>query len=61
MTETITGTTILTNTHAVVLLHLSSGNTAMVDYSVSVGDVMIAVLLVVMLSFQILEVWRNRR
>jgi hypothetical protein len=61
MTEIITSTTTLTNTQPVVLLHLSSGNTAMVAYTVSVGEVMIAVLLVAMLSIQVLNLWRNRR
>jgi hypothetical protein len=60
MTEIITATTTLTSTRPVVIVQLSSGNLAMVDYSLSVGDVMIALLLMVLVSLQVLQVWRNR-
>jgi hypothetical protein len=61
MTEIITATTIFTNSHPVVIVQLSSGNMAMVDYSVSAGEVMIAVLLVVQVVLQVVSTWRNRR
>jgi|WetSurMetagenome_2_1015567.scaffolds.fasta_scaffold110810_3 hypothetical protein len=61
MTEIITGTTTLTNTHPVLLLQLTSGNLAMVDYSVTAGDISIIVLLVAMLSLQVCQLWTSAR
>jgi hypothetical protein len=34
---------------------------AMVDYSLSVGDIMIATLLVILVVFQAAQIWRARR
>lgn len=61
MTDIITSTTTFTNSHPVVIVQLSSGNFGMVDYSVSAGEVMIAVLLVVLVALQVVNTWRNRR
>jgi len=54
-------TTTLTNTHSVVLLELSSGNVAMVEYSITAGDVLIATLLLALLTLYVVEIWRGRR
>lgn len=54
-------TTTLTTTHSVVLVQLSSGNVAMVEYSISVGDVLIATLLAALLALRIVDIWRGRR
>lgn len=59
--DPITATSTLTDTRAVVLVTLSSGNVAMVDYSISVGDLMIATLLLILVVFQAAQIWRARR
>lgn len=61
MTDIISPTTTLTNTHAVVMVTLSSGNVAMVEYSVSVGDVVIWVLLAALVSLQVFQLWSASR
>jgi hypothetical protein len=53
-------TTILTTTRSVVLVQLSSGNTAMVDYSLSAGDVLVATLLTVLVIISSVQLWRGR-
>lgn len=60
MTEIITPTTTFTSTHSVVLVQLSSGNFAMVEYQISVGDVMISVLLAVLVVMQAAQLWMRR-
>jgi hypothetical protein len=57
MTEIITATTTLTTTHSVVLVQLSSGNLAMIEYQISVGDVMISVLLAALAIMQAAQMW----
>ena len=57
MTEIITATTTLTDAHSVVLVQLSSGNLAMIEYQISVGDVMIAALLTVLVVMQAAQLW----
>jgi hypothetical protein len=57
MTEIITATTTLTNTHSVVLVQLSSGNLAMIEYSISVGDVLVSVLLAALVIMQAAKMW----
>ena len=59
--DPITATTTLTDMRSVVVITLSSGNMAMVDYSLSVGDIMIATLLVILVVFQAAQIWRARR
>jgi hypothetical protein len=59
--DPITATTTLTDTRAVVLVTLSSGNVAMVEYSLSAGDVLIASLLAVLVLLQVAQIWRGRR
>jgi hypothetical protein len=59
--DPITATTTLTDTRAVVLVTLSSGNVAMVEYSLSAGDVLIASLLAVLVLMQAAQIWRGRR
>jgi hypothetical protein len=59
--DVITATTILTTNHSMVLLQLSSGNLAMIEYQLSVGDVLIATLLTVLVVMQTVQVWSNRR
>ena len=58
--DVITATTTLTDTRSVVLVALASGNLAMVEYSVSVGDVVIWALLTVLVALQIVQLWRGR-
>lgn len=57
--DVITPTTILTNTHAVALVTLSSGNIAMIDYSISIGDVAVIALLSILVVFQVMQMWRG--
>ena len=59
--DVITATTILTTNHSIMLLQLSSGNLAMVEYQITVGDVMIAVLLTILVVMQTVSLWRNGR
>jgi hypothetical protein len=54
-------TTTLTNTHSVVLVQLSSGNVAMVSYTLTAGDVLVATLLAALLALHVVEIWRGRR
>ncbi len=61
MTDIITATTTLTTSHSVVLVHLASGNVAMVEYQVSVGDVVIWTLLAALVVMQAVQMWRTRR
>jgi hypothetical protein len=61
MTDIITPTTILTTTHSVGIIQLSSGNMAMVEYQVSVGDVVIWVLLTILIVMQAMTLWREWR
>lgn len=59
--DVITATTTLTTNHSIVLVQLSSGNFAMIEYQISVGDVLIATLLAVLVIMQTVQVWRNGR
>lgn len=59
--DVITPTTTLTTTHSVVLVQLASGNLAMIDYSVSVGDVVIWGLLAILVVLQAVQFWRQGR
>ena len=59
--DVITATTILTTNHSHMLLQLSSGNLAMVEYQITVGDVTIAVLLTILVVMQTVSLWRNGR
>lgn len=59
--DVITPTTTLTSTHSVVLVQLASGNLAMVEYQVSVGDVVIWFLLAAMVCLQVMQLWRQGR
>lgn len=59
--DVITPTTTLTSTHSVVLVQLASGNLAMVEYQVSVGDVVIWCLLTVLVALQVVQLWRQGR
>ena len=59
--DVITATTILTTNHSIMLLQLSSGNLAMVEYQITVGDVTIAVLLTILVVMQTVSLWRNGR
>jgi len=61
MTDIITATTTLTTSHSVVLVYLASGNVAMVEYQVSVGDVVIWTLLAALVVMQAVQMWRTRR
>jgi uncharacterized protein (DUF486 family) len=54
-------TTTLTTTHSIVLVQLSSGNVAMVEYQLSVGDLLIGTLLLVLVVLQLMQMWRFRR
>lgn len=54
-------TTVLTDTQSVVLLNLSSGNTAMVVYSITVGETVIILLLAVIVALDVVQIWRGRR
>jgi hypothetical protein len=59
MMDVITSTTTLTTSHSVVLVQLASGNLAMVEYQISVGDVLIAGLLTLLVIMQAFEFWRR--
>jgi hypothetical protein len=59
--DVITATTTLTTNHSIVLLQLGSGNFAMIEYQISVGDVLIATLLAVLVIMQTVQTWRNGR
>ena len=58
--DVITATTTLTDTRSVVLVALASGNLAMVEYSVRVGEVVIWVLLTILVALQVFQLWRGR-
>jgi hypothetical protein len=58
MDEIITSTTTLTDTQPLMLVQLESGNTAAVVYSVSFGEIVVALLLLALVILKVIEIWR---
>jgi hypothetical protein len=58
MDDVITSTTTLTDTQPMLLVEIESGNTAAVVYSLSFGEIVVAILLLCLVILKVIEIWR---
>ncbi len=59
--DVITATTVFTTNHSVSVYNLGGGYFGMLEYHISVGDVMIATLLTILVVMQTVQTWREWR